>query len=58
MAGLSEFLSEGMEMKVVVNDLRQAVTFADKLDQRELKKYLGALTVAIGAALYGGETDD
>lgn len=37
MAGLSEFLSEGMEMKVVVNDLRQAVTFADKLDQRELK---------------------
>ena len=23
MAGLSEFLSEGMEMKVVVNDLRQ-----------------------------------
>ena len=58
MAGLSEFLSEGMEMKVVVNDLRQAVTFADKLDQRELKKYLGALTVAIGAALYGGEADD
>jgi type IV pilus assembly protein PilM len=51
-------LSEGMEMKVVVNDLRQAVTFADKLDQRELKKYLGALTVAIGAALYGGEADD
>ena len=58
MAGLSEFLSEGMEMKVVVNDLRQAVTFADKLDQRELKKYLGALTVAIGAALYGGDADD
>ena len=58
MAGLSEFLSEGMEMKVVGNDLRQAVTFADKLDQRELKKYLGALTVAIGAALYGGEADD
>ena len=58
MAGLSEFLSEGMEMKVVVNDLRQAVTFVDKLDQRELKKYLGALTVAIGAALYGGEADD
>ena len=27
-------------------------------NQRELKKYLGALTVAIGAALYGGEADD
>ena len=45
-------------MQVVANDIRKTVTFSDKLDQRELKKYLGALTVAVGAALYGGEADD
>lgn len=58
MTGLPQFLSEGMEMQVVANDIRKTVTFSDKLDQRELKKYLGALTVAVGAALYGGEADD
>ena len=47
-----------MGSEMCIRDRRQAVTFADKLDQRELKKYLGALTVAIGAALYGGEADD
>lgn len=58
MAGLPEFLAEGLDMQVVANDLCQTVAFADKLNQRELKKYLGTLTVAAGAALYGGETDD
>lgn len=58
MVGLSEFLSSGVNMQVVVNDLHKAVAFSDKIDQRELKKYLGALTVSVGAALYGGEADD
>lgn len=58
MAGLVGSLGEGLNMKVVVNDLQQTVTFGDKLNQRELKKYAGSLTVAIGAALYGGEVDD
>ncbi len=55
--GLAEFLNNELEMTVIGNDLRRVVNFSNKLDQRELKRHLGILTVAVGAALYGGETD-
>lgn len=55
---LDGYVKNHTDLAVIRHDVREAVAFSSKFDEKKVEATAPSLAVAIGAALAGGESDD